>query len=191
MEILTVPTGELSPYANNARTHSEQQVRQIAASIQEFGFTNPILTHNGTVVAGHGRLEAAILLDLTEVPTIDLSHLSDAQMRAYVIADNRLAEQSEWDTSVLELEIDELQDMDVDLTPFGIDDVFFEELSIRDFDNTPSDGLTDPDDVPEPPAEAITQPGDLWLLGAYYECDDCHKRYEYDEGLKMESCPCG
>ena len=167
MEILTVPTDSITPYKNNARVHSERQIRQIAASIQEFGFTNPILTHNGTIIAGHARYEAARLLELAEVPTIDRSDLTEAQWKAYVIADNRLAEEAEWDTDLLSLEIDGLEDVGIDLEALGIDDIFFEELSIREFDNTPATGLTDPDDVPEPPAKAITQPGDLWILGEH------------------------
>ena len=178
----------LIPYINNARTHSDEQVAQIAASIKEFGWTNPVLVDgdNG-IIAGHGRVLAARKLEATEIPVIELHGLSEAQRRAYILADNRLAQNAGWDNDLLTLELTELDNADFDLSLLG-----FEPGELKDLlTDEPEEGLTDPDEVPEPPAEAITQPGDLWLLGAYYECDDCHKRYEYDEGLKMESCPCG
>ena len=124
MEILTVPTDSITPYANNSRTHSNDQIRQIAASIEEFGFTNPILTHEGTVVAGHGRLEAAKLLGLETVPTVDLGHLSPTQMRAYVIADNQLAQASEWDMIRLHEELSDLvNEIDLSIIGFSEDEL--------------------------------------------------------------------
>ena len=102
-------TGELVPYINNSRTHSEQQVQQVAASIKEFGFTNPILIdHDGGIIAGHGRLQAAQLLSLDEVPTITLEGLTDAQKKAYVIADNKLALNSGWDFELLKVELENI-----------------------------------------------------------------------------------
>ncbi len=185
MQITMAKVSDLLPYANNAREHTEAQVAQVAASIKEFGWVNPIIIHGQTVVAGHARLAAARKLGMTEVPVIDRSDMSEGQWKAYVLADNQLAQNATWNDGLLKLELDNLLALEFDLDLLGFDDL--DAL----MGNEPEAGLTDPDEVPEPPTEAITQPGDLWLLGAYYECDDCHKRYEYDEGLKMESCPCG
>ena len=132
MQITPKKTAELIPYVNNARLHSTDQVSKIAASIKEFGFNNPILTDgkNG-VIAGHGRLMAAEKLGLETVPTIELSHLSEAQKKAYILADNRLAELAEWDNELLKIELESLSelDFDVDLTGFEIP----EELNEDDF----------------------------------------------------------
>lgn len=121
MRVEMIEIERLIPYARNARTHSDDQVAQIAASIREFGFTNPLLIRDDmTVIAGHGRLQAARKLGLAEVPCIRLSHLTPAQARAYVIADNRLAEQAGWDTAMLAAEIEDLRldGFDIDLTGF-------------------------------------------------------------------------
>jgi len=115
-------TGELVPYINNSRTHSEQQVQQVAASIKEFGFTNPILIdHDGGIIAGHGRLQAAQLLSLDEVPTITLEGLTEAQRKAYVIADNKLALNSGWDDELLKVEIEALTESNFNLDILGWD----------------------------------------------------------------------
>jgi len=113
---------ELIPYINNSRTHSDAQVAQIAASIREFGWTNPILIdgENG-IIAGHGRLKAAMLLDMEEVPVIELSHLSETQKKAYIIADNKLAMNAGWDMELLKLEISELEDKDFNIELLGFD----------------------------------------------------------------------
>ena len=112
----------LIPYVNNSRTHSEQQVKQIAASIKEFGFTNPILVdENNGVIAGHGRLLAAEILGLENVPTITLRGLTEAQQKAYVIADNKLAINAGWDEHALKIELKRLQELDFDLTATGFD----------------------------------------------------------------------
>jgi len=122
-------TGELVPYVNNSRTHSEQQVQQVAASIKEFGFTNPILIdHDGGIIAGHGRLQAAQLLSLDEVPTITLEGLTEAQRKAYVIADNQLALNAGWDLDSLKLEVDRLTELDFDLDLLGFDDGVLQDL---------------------------------------------------------------
>ncbi len=116
----------LIPYINNSRLHSEDQVSQIAASIREFGFNNPILVDGGNgIIAGHGRLMAARKLNMSEVPVIELSHLSEAQKKAYVIADNKIALNASWDESLLALELNELKDMDFDigLTGFSMDEL--------------------------------------------------------------------
>jgi len=122
LEIEYVATDDLIPYINNSRTHSESQIKQIAASIREFGFTNPILIdEGGTIVAGHGRLVAAQLLGLDEVPTITLEGLTDAQRKAYVIADNKLALNSGWDDELLKLEIETLKNLEFNLDVLGWD----------------------------------------------------------------------
>lgn len=121
-----VPVDSLIPYARNARTHSEEQIAQIAASIREFGWTNPILTDGDKgLIAGHGRLAAARKLELTEVPVIELGHLSPEQKKAYILADNRIALNSGWDEELLKLELQELQgvDFDLDLLGFGDDEI--------------------------------------------------------------------
>lgn len=159
------PLSTLIPYARNVRTHTDAQVAQIAASIREFGWTNPILVdgQNG-LIAGHGRLLAARVLGLDQVPCIELSHLSDAQRRAYILADNRLALNAGWDEELLALELAELQALQVELDLLG-----FEQDEISSLLATlDSPGLlpdADPDEIPEPPAVPITQPGDLILLG--------------------------
>lgn len=153
---------ELRPFERNARTHTPEQIAKVARSIQEFGWTNPILLdRDGMVIAGHARLEAAKSLGLTEVPTIALAHLSPAQVRAYVIADNALALDAGWDKELLSLELLALRDLgfDLELTGFGVDQL----ASLAPLD--PAGGLVDEDQVPEPPDDPATHPGDLWILG--------------------------
>jgi len=115
-------TGELIPYINNSRTHSEQQVQQVAASIKEFGFTNPLLIdeHKG-IIAGHGRLQAAQMMGMDKVPTITLEGLTEAQRKAYVIADNQLALNSGWDLDLLKVELERLSEFDFDISKLGFD----------------------------------------------------------------------
>jgi ParB family chromosome partitioning protein len=120
MQIEQLKVGDLIPYVNNSRTHSDEQVMQVASSIKEFGFTNPILIDNdGGIIAGHGRLMAAKKLGLNEVPCIRLGHLSEAQRKAYVIADNQLALNSGWELDSLKIELEELNDLDFDLNILG------------------------------------------------------------------------
>jgi len=153
---------ELIPYVNNARTHSDEQVAQIAASIKEFGWTNPLLV-DGTngIIAGHGRLMAARKLGLDTVPCIELSHLSEAQRKAYILADNRLAMNSGWDTQLLSLELKGLDDEGFDLEMLGFD---ADELANL-LEPEQAVGLTDEDTVPEPPETPVTLEGDVWILG--------------------------
>lgn len=114
---------DLSPYVQNSRTHSPEQIKQVAASIKEFGFTNPILIdEDGTIIAGHGRLAAAKSLGMAEVPTVTLAGLTVAQKKAYVIADNSLALNAGWDVELLRLELDALEDLDFDIDLLGLDD---------------------------------------------------------------------
>jgi DNA modification methylase len=162
-EIRMTPVDNLIPYARNARTHSDEQVAQIAASISEFGFNNPILTDGEHgLIAGHGRLAAARKLGLKEVPVIELGHLSDTQKKAYILADNRIALNAGWDDGLLTLELQELQGANVDLGLLGFGDEEIERL-LNGADD--GGGLTEDDAVPEPPVEPVSKPGDLWILG--------------------------
>ena len=170
-EIVHKPIADLIPYANNARTHSDEQVAQIAASIKEFGFTNPILL-DGTngIIAGHGRLMAARKLGMDTVPCIELSHLSEAQKKAYILADNRLAMNSGWDTQLLTLELKSLDDEGFDLEMLGFDAKELSDL----LQPEQVEGLTDEDAVPELPETPVTVEGDIWLLGKHkLMCGDC------------------
>jgi DNA modification methylase len=158
------PTAKLLPYARNARTHSDEQVAQIAASIAEFGFTNPILAgSDGVIVAGHGRLAAAQKLGLDVVPVVVLDHLSPTQRRALVIADNRIAENAGWDEAMLRIEMAALQDDDFDLALTGFDADALAELMAGD--EPDAEGETDDDAVPEVGETPISRPGDVWELG--------------------------
>lgn len=154
----------LIPYALNSRTHSDNQVAQIAASIREFGFTNPILIDESNgIIAGHGRLLAARKLQLDEVPCIVLSGLSDAQKRAYVIADNQLALNAGWDLEALRLEIEHLKSVEFDVELLGFDEDFL--LSLDPIDET--EGITDEDACGEPPVDPVTVLGDVWVMGKH------------------------
>jgi len=162
MQITELALSDLAPYVNNSRTHSGEQVKQIPESIQEFGFTNPILIDESKqIIAGHGRLMAAQELGLSSVPCITLENLSDEQKRAYVIADNQLALNAGWDFDMLKDEIEALQDMDFNIDLLGFDDSFLDGL----LELEPEEGLTDEDEVPELPEEPKTKLGDVWLLG--------------------------
>lgn len=161
-----VPLAALTRYRFNARTHSREQVEQIAASLREFGFTNPLLVdRNNQVIAGHGRLSAAELVGLGDVPCIRLENLSEAQKRAYVIADNKLALNAGWDDTLLARELQELQALDYDLSLTGFMGDEIKQL-LAELDATP-EGQTDPDETPEVQADAISKPGDVWLLGKH------------------------
>lgn len=160
------PISTLKAFPRNARTHSKHQIRQIAASIKTFGFTNPVLVdHENTIIAGHGRVEAARLLGMDEVPTIQLESLTEDQVRAYVIADNRLAEKASWDKEILAIELQHLiqvdSDIDVTITGFEVPeiDLVLSQAAIK----------PDPDDVFEidQTDQRVTQSGDLWLLGKH------------------------
>ena len=160
------PVDVLIPYCRNARTHSDAQVAQIAASIVEFGWTNPVLVDgdNG-VVAGHGRLLAARKLGLANVPVIELAHLSPTQKRAYILADNRIAENAGWDDELLRIELAELQESDFDLALTGFD--ADELLDILAGEETTTEGQNDEDAAPEVPETPVSQPGDVWICGKH------------------------
>lgn len=156
------PLGDLVPYARNARTHSEAQVALIAGSIREYGFTNPVLVdgENG-IIAGHGRVMAARQLGMVKVPVIELAHLTEAQRKAYILADNKLAEQAGWDKDLLAIEVADLTALGVDLTGIGFDPAEIDALL----------GRTEPDpredEVPEPPIVPVSRPGDLWVMNGH------------------------
>jgi DNA modification methylase len=158
------PLGELIPYARNPRTHSDAQVAQIAASIREFGWTNPVLVDGANgIIAGHGRVLAARKLGLEQVPVIELAHMSEAQKRAYVLADNQLALNAGWDDALLRLELADLSDLGFDLGLLGFGAGELEGLLAGDSRT----GLTEDDEASEPPEQAITRAGDLWILGEH------------------------
>ena len=161
-KIETRLVADLIPYAANSRTHSDAQVAQIAASIKEFGWTNPILIDDdNTIIAGHGRLLAARKLGMEEVPAIILDHLTKAQQRALVIADNQLALNAGWDMDMLKAEIEDLSLENFNLELLGFDDDFLDGL----LETAPSGGMTDEDAVPEVPETPKTVLGDVWVLG--------------------------
>ena len=167
MKILMTPVDELVPYAGNARTHTDAQIAQIAASITEFGFTNPILAGGDkTIIAGHGRLMAAQKLGIDIVPVIMLDHLSEAQRRALVIADNKLAENAGWDEELLRIELAALADLDFDLDLMGFSDEELDDL-LADLDGDALGASEGEDDVPDPPPEPVSREGDLWILGKH------------------------
>jgi DNA modification methylase len=157
------PIERLVPYARNARTHSEIQISQIAASIREWGWTSPVLVaEDGTIIAGHGRVLAAQKLRIAQVPVMVATGWSEAQRRAYTIADNKLTLNGGWDQELLGLEIGELEVLGFDLDLIGFSDDERALLAAR-----PTDGLTDPDAVPDLPSHPVTRPGDLWVLGGH------------------------
>ena len=172
--IQQVATADLLPYAANARTHSDAQVEQIAASIREFGFVNPVLVdEHGEIIAGHGRTLAAKLLGLDRVPVIRRDGLSDAQKRALRLADNKIALNSGWDEALLAAELSVLADMDFDINLTGFDTTEIDALLAAPPPEPPSPAATEPDaedpadqDV-EPPRQRVTRRGDVWLLGEH------------------------
>jgi ParB-like chromosome segregation protein Spo0J len=167
LKIVNRDPGKLTAYDGNARTHSDKQIAQIAASIRTFGFLNPVLIGaDSIVIAGHGRVAAAKRLGLGKVPTIELAHLNEAERRAYVIADNRLAELAGWDHDILAIELQALSELDLD---FDLEITGFEtaELDLL-LDGPDADGADPDDDVSGiEMGPAVTQPGDVWLLGKH------------------------
>ncbi|MGC2774606.1 MAG: DNA methyltransferase [Bradyrhizobium sp.] len=168
-KIEVLPLASLRPYPGNARRHSKKQVRQIAESIRRFGFTNPVLVSDqGEIIAGHGRVMAAKELGLATVPTVRLSHLSAEERRAYVLADNKLALNAGWDTEILAIELQALVDLefDVTLTGFSLAEVDLTLDQAREASAAAPDSPAD--QIPEPPKTAVSRPGDLWLLGRHW-----------------------
>jgi len=160
-----LPLEALVPYARNARTHSEEQIGQIAASISHFGFTNPVLVGaDNDIIAGHGRVMAARQLGMAEVPCFRLGHLSEEDRRAYVLADNKIALNAGWDEELLKLDLGELRDagFDLALTGFNRDEI---DALFLDEENLEEEGLTDDDAVPGSSGQFVSQRGDVWVLG--------------------------
>ena len=172
MEVQIVNIDEVKPYEKNPRIN-DSAVDAVAASLRQFGFRVPIVVDKDMViVCGHTRFKAALKLGLKQVPVHVAKDLTPDQVRAYRIADNKTAELAEWNMELLPIELKDLQGADFDLSLLGFD---ADELAmILDPDGT--QGLTDPDDVPEPPKEPITKPGDLWLLGAHVVCPHCGEK---------------
>ena len=170
IQIEMMPTERLVPYARNARTHSDQQIAQIAASMAEFGFVNPILIgDDDVIIAGHGRLMAAQRLGMTEAPVIVLGHLTEAQRRALVIADNKIGENAGWDEAQLSQELQALLTDGFDLGLLGIPEDELDAL-LAEAEGRPEISDDAADAIPDPPADPITRPGDIWQLGQHRLC---------------------
>jgi len=180
---------DLIPYARNAKKHDPEQVAKIAGSIREFGFNNPVLIDQSNgIIAGHGRVMAAIKLGLESVPVIRLSHLSETQRRAYILADNKLAELGGgWDEEMLKVELEAIKESDLDHLLTGFSDEEMAELLAE-----PNELNGDPDEVPETPDDPITKPGDLWILGEHrLLCGDSTKAEDVERlmaGAKADLC---
>jgi DNA modification methylase len=185
------PLDRLIPYDRNARTHSTEQVEQIAASIREFGFTNPILVDKDSgIIAGHGRLAAAKIIGLETVPVIVLPHLTDAQRRAYILADNKLALNAGWDEAMLAQELKALMGEDFDLSLIGFSDDELSDL-LEDFDDGLSAGSGDEEAVPETPINPTSRMGDLWILGNHRViCGDSTSSGSLEKLLGQELAEC-
>ena len=178
----------LKPYARNARTHSKKQVKQIAASIERFGFTNPVLiSDDGEIIAGHGRVEAAKLLGWKQVPTIARSHLSETERRAYVLADNKLALNAGWDKEILAIELQALSDLefDVELTGFSLAEI---DLVIDEAGEADPEGTDAPEDAVEfANGRPVSRQGDLWHLGRHkLLCGDARSSIDFEALLGKE-----
>ena len=175
------PVRALKPYRNNARTHDARQIDLIARSIERFGFANPVLVDDDlSILAGHGRVAAAKQLELEAVPIVRLSHLSEAEKRAYVLADNKLAERAGWDRELLAIELQGLIELDFDLEVVGFEhgeiDIIIDEAAEAD----PGSGRDGEDDIPAPPHTPITRPGDQWRLGRHrLICGDARDETAY------------
>ena len=162
------PIESLIPYARNARTHSEEQIASIAASIREFGFNNPILVDGQRgVIAGHGRILAARKLEMAQVPVIELAHLTETQKRAFILAENKLAERAGWDDELLSLELAELEATGFDLALTGFDDGEIDALLAKTGDDVPAPDDEAAEDIPEQPAQPVSRTGDIWHLGPH------------------------
>lgn len=186
LRIESWPLSRLIPDARNARTHSDAQVAQIAASIAEFGFNNPVLTDpKGGIIAGHGRVLAAQKLALERVPVIVLAHLSENQKRAFMLADNQLALGAGWDLERLRLELEALaaQNFQLDLTGFNEHEL--KQLLAQESRKA----MLDPDETPEPQPTPVTKPGELWQLGDHrLLCGDGTQRENLDRLLAGQPC---
>lgn len=183
-QIEYIPTEKLIPYARNSRTHSDEQVAQICSSINEFGFTNPVLIDaDDVIIAGHGRTMAAHRLQMKELPCLRLSHLTEAQKQAYVIADNKLALNAGWNDEMLKIELQELKDADFDLSLTGFDDKELADLLA----DAVEEGLVDDDQVPDEPEKPVSVIGDIWKLDQHrVMCGDSTSITAIDELMEMQ-----
>ena len=196
IEIVETPIKDLIPYAGNARKHDDKNVAEIAASINEYGFNDPIAVNekDNVIIEGHGRLLAAQKLGMESVPVIKLGHLSPAQIKGYTLVHNRLAEKSEWDLEILTNELEKLQDMD-----FSIDLAGFDEKSLDEFNldvKLPGESEYDEekqDEIPEVAENELgVKMGDLYLFDPYWECPKCDDTFEYQNHKEGDQCPrCG
>jgi len=188
LHVRLMPIASLTPHASNPRTHSPKQVRQIAESIKKFGFVNPILTDsNGGVIAGHGRIEAAKLLAIKMVPTIPLAELTEAQKRAYILADNKLAENAGWDHELLALELNYIAELDVDfdMTITGFETAEL-DLLINPPDSTSGEQGADEFCDVDRAQPTVSRPGDLWLLGEHrLLCGDATENTSFELLLEV------
>ncbi len=188
MQIEETLVRELKPYGKNARTHSKAQIKQIAKSIEIFGFNNPVLIDDDKqIIAGHGRVEAAKLQGIHAVPCVRLSHLSDAEKRAYILADNKLAQKAGWDREILAIELQGLiaQDFEIELTGFDMGEI---DLILDEAAEAEGERSSPEDEVPDAlPGPATTQPGDLWILGKHrLLCADARDETAYSKLLDDE-----
>lgn len=187
-EIVNCAPASLRPYDRNARKHSAKQVRQIADSISRFGFTNPVLvSDDGQIIAGHGRVQAAKLLGLDSVPTLQLSHLTETERRAYVLADNKLALNAGWDQEMLAIELQALMDLDFDvtLTGFSLAEVDLTLDAVRDSD--PEADAGPEDEIPVMAGQAVSRRGDVWILGRHrLVCGDARNPEDYARVMERE-----
>lgn len=176
------PIDEIIPYENNSRTHSAEQIKQIEKSMLEFDVYNPVLIdENNIIIAGHGRLEAAKNLKLTELPTITLKGLSEAQRRALTIADNSIALNSGWDEEKLAEELAFLQDEDFDIDITALDAAYIDDL-LHDLDGGDAESAAQDENIPEPPENPVSRLGDIWLCGKHKVlCGDSTKRDDYEK----------
>jgi ParB-like chromosome segregation protein Spo0J len=175
IELRSIDT--IRPYEKNPR-QNDDAVDAVAASLQQFGWRQPIVVDGeGVIICGHTRLKAAKKLGLSKVPVHVANDLSPEQVKALRIADNKTSDLSDWDYDILPIELSELRDGGFDLSLLAFDEDELDKL----LNTEPAQGLTDDDAIPEPPKEAITQPGDLWLLGAYTVCPHCKERNDVEE----------
>ena len=185
MKIEMWPIDKVKPYPGNPR-QNDDAVEGVARSLREFGWQQPIVVDkDGVIIVGHTRHKAAKKNGDVTVPVHVARDLTPEKIKAYRIADNQLATLASWDDELLAKEIKELLAADYDTTLLGFDDNEMAALL------GPTAGLTDPDEIPPVPKNPITKPGDLWLLGAYWQCEKCGKEYDYETGKTMKECPCG
>ena len=164
-EMQLVPVEQLIPYINNARTHSDEQIKKLRSSLREFGFINPvIIDREFNVIAGHGRILAAKAENISEVPCVFVDYLNDAQKKAYILADNRMAMDAGWDEELLKIEIESLQAEDFDLSLTGFDETEIAELFADDNDDVKDDDFDIEGELEKP---CITKQGDIWILGRH------------------------